>query len=172
MPDPFEAETVEVKDSLIQNRNAGQGLFAKRKIEFSEAVAFYNGFKFKSIENYRNYLTDCSQKFNYFDCQLGSVPTLFSEYLVISHFLRELKNYNATLGHKVNHDPDHPNVAMGAIEHPRFGSIHFFFALRTIFEGEEILVDYRYPKIDEIARNLPWYRWPSKARNSPKTVNT
>ena len=62
-----------------------------------------------------------------------------TEILDIPIKFRDLKNYNATLGHLVNHSQK-PNTWYGMFEHPRFGKIRSIVMLKDAKAGEELLV--------------------------------
>ena len=65
-----------------------------------------------------------------------------------------IAKYRATLGHKANHSFRYANSKYGMAYHPRFGKIRAIFAIRHISKGEEVLVNYQYPK----NANVPeWY---------------
>jgi len=64
-----------------------------------------------------------------------------------------LKNYCATLGHKMNHSFT-PNCYEWFFDHPRFGVIPCEKATRFIKAGEELFLDYEYDPY-----NCPrWFR--------------
>ena len=65
-----------------------------------------------------------------------------------------IENYNATLGHIVNHNFVKANAQFNRATHPRFGSIRTVVALRNIKKGEEILCNYNY---DESFAVPDWY---------------
>ena len=48
------------------------------------------------------------------------------------------------------------NVEYAWMEHPRFGNIGYYVAIKRIHKGEEILADYLYPK--SIEDLYPWYK--------------
>ena len=58
----------------------------------------------------------------------------------------DISKYRATLGHKVNHSFKFDKAAFGRAYHPRFGNIRTVYATADITKGEEILVNYGYPK--------------------------
>ena len=57
---------------------------------------------------------------------------------------RTTSDYCATLSHKANHSFE-PNCRWSRIDHPRFGFICSITAIRKIYEGEEVTVNYRLP---------------------------
>ena len=57
---------------------------------------------------------------------------------------RNITNYRATLGHKINHSFKFRNANFHPAYHPRFGNIGCAYAVSNIPKGEEILVDYQY----------------------------
>ena len=56
---------------------------------------------------------------------------------------RELNQYNATLGHLINHS-DQPNSWFSMIDHPRFGKIRSIEMTKNATAGEELFIDYGY----------------------------
>ena len=61
---------------------------------------------------------------------------------------QDLKQYNATLGHLINHSKK-PNAWIGMFDHPRFGKIRSIVTYKDLDADEEIFVDYGY--VDEYA---------------------
>ena len=83
----------------------------------------------------------------------SSFSNEFQKYLVVldsDHILNlpkkywSVEEYNATLGHFVNHSFKKPNARIDHATHPRFGPIRSIVALRKIMVGEEILCNYGY----------------------------
>ena len=53
----------------------------------------------------------------------------------------DINVYNASLGHKINHNSDY-NVDAGYIDHPRFGKIRSIVTTKEIQAGQEIFCQY------------------------------
>ena len=58
------------------------------------------------------------------------------------HF-RSVLNYNATLGHILNHSPT-PNAWFGMVDHPKFGKIRSIVLSKDVQAGEELFCNYGY----------------------------
>ena len=144
--DPYEIETVSVKESEISN--AGQGLFAKKPIAPEKIISFYNGVRYpkKRRESGKSY------KWSDFRLALDD-----STDLDIPLKLRSLKHYTSTLGHKACHtfDTIKINAKFDTFYHPRFGPIIALLSSRNIYTNEEILVNYNYKNIQ---RAPDWYK--------------
>ena len=65
-----------------------------------------------------------------------------------------IKNYRATLGHKINHSFKYANSRYGMAYHPRYGSVRAVYAIRHITREEEILANYGYKICVEVPK---WY---------------
>lgn len=57
-----------------------------------------------------------------------------------------IKKYNATLGHIVNHNFLKVNAKFDHATHPRFGPTRSIVSIMKIRKGEEILCNYNYPQ--------------------------
>ena len=109
---------------------AGEGLFAKRRIESGELVALYNGTR-----------TPPSLEDDWSDYRVHLTSELDID---IPDDMRELDQYCATLSHKANHSFQ-PNCRWSRTDHPRFGFICSITSSREIKAGEEVTVNYRLP---------------------------
>ena len=90
------------------------------------------------------------------DCNRNiiNLPSKYHQAIDIPKAYWSITKYRATLGHKANHSFKYANSKYGMAYHPRFGNIRALFAIRHITKGEEILVNYLYPK----QGNVPeWY---------------
>ena len=90
------------------------------------------------------------------DCNRNviNLPQKYRRAINIPKSYWSIAKYRATLGHKANHSFKYGNSKYGMAFHPRFGNIRAIFATRHITKGEEILVNYQYPKNS----NVPvWY---------------
>ena len=61
--------------------------------------------------------------------------------LNIPEEFRELKHYNATFGHLINHSKK-PNAWFAMVEHPRFGKIRSIVTYKDLPAGQELFCDY------------------------------
>jgi len=82
---------------------------------------------------------------------------------------RDLKDYRATLAHKVNHQFRGTNVDFEAVDHPVFGKIACFVATKNITRGSEVLTNYQY----DLEFAPPWYvqlhnQEKARRKNKPK----
>ena len=68
-----------------------------------------------------------------------------------------IKNYKATLGHKINHSFD-PNCRWDIIEHPVFGRIPRIVTIKDIKADEELTCHYMID-MEEAgeSENFQWY---------------
>lgn len=58
-------------------------------------------------------------------------------------YFRELSQYNATLGHLINHS-NQPNAWFSMIDHPRFGKIRSIEMTKDATAGDELFCDYGF----------------------------
>ena len=82
------------------------------------------------------------------------MPSKYRQVINIPRNYWSITKYRATLGHKANHSFRYANSKYGVAYHPRFGTIRAIFATRHITKGEEILVNYQYPKYSNVPK---WY---------------
>ena len=97
--DPYEQHFVEVRKSQIPN--AGQGLFAKNRIERCTVVAFYNGVRTKEDGKVEegadsNEGSEDESEGRY------RLKLSYDENLDIPQNMASIEKYCATLGHKVS----------------------------------------------------------------------
>ena len=144
--DPYEAATVEVLPSLI--RGAHSGLFLNRPVVPGEIVAFYSGFvihceaSLRALDR-REISEQSEHERNMYNIALDLPGE--EENLCIDLPLDlggDVEQYNATLGHKVNHsfEPNTEFVLFSA--HPVLGTIMALAATEDLEEGEELSVNY------------------------------
>ncbi|XP_023347759.1 histone-lysine N-methyltransferase SETD7 isoform X2 [Eurytemora carolleeae] len=131
--DMFENISVYISQSRVQG--AGEGLFAKSRIQKENIICFFNGVRkrklFRTVAGVDEEFSDYRIELDY---QISlDVPDQFTS----------ISSYNATLGHKACHSFN-PNSYFSQVYHPRFGEIISLIAYRDILEGEEILVNYGY----------------------------
>ena len=163
LPDPLENMNVELKTSSIPK--SGLGLFAKRSLEPNELVSMYNGYQTYGNKEYKKHSLHCKnitqgRVENEIEekCFKNLLRSYFGTVLDLPPWLDDLKVYNATLGHKVNHDfGSKINAHFGAIEHPRFGQIPVIFAKMSIYKGEEIFLDYGFDLSHDLKKLAPWF---------------
>lgn len=140
LPDPYEAEFVEVRTSTIPK--AGDGLFAKVNIDCGTVISFYNGVRVPCTEDSHDLADDNYRIALDEDLDLD-IPT----------DMTSIKEYNATLGHKICHSFT-PNTELETFYHPRFGIIKCLISVKEIEEGEEIFVNYQY----SLSCSPDWYK--------------
>ncbi len=140
--DPLEEKLVYVAESSIAN--AGRGVFCKANVSRGTVVAFYNGVKLTDLES-KVKLEDRRSGF-----RMDNDWAKKDEILNIPMAFRSLQDYNATLGHLVNHGVK-PNAWFGMIDHPRFGKIRSIVTLQDLPAHSELLVDYGY--LDQYAKS-------------------
>jgi len=145
VPDPYEQRTCKVQKSQVEG--GGEGLYAVRDIEKGEVVAFYNGVRLPYKPGTKEVWETSGYKiFVNADYKSGERIDLPGE-------LIHLKNYCATLGHKINHCFVY-NCTEWFFSHPRHGLVPCVVSTRKIHAGEEFLLHYGYDPL-----NCPsWYR--------------
>ena len=63
--------------------------------------------------------------------------------LLYIYVYRNVQNYNASLGHILNHSSK-PNAWYGMVDHPRFGKIRSIVLGKDVPANEELFCDYGY----------------------------
>ena len=96
--DPYEQHFVEIGQSLIPD--AGQGLFAKNRIDRNTVVAFYNGVRTKE-DGYEDDEINNSIPLKEEDHRYR-LNLSYNEELDVPRDMANVENYCATLGHKVS----------------------------------------------------------------------
>ena len=134
--DPWERERVEARASEVEG--AGQGLFARRRLERGELVALYNGTRSvpSLYEDWSDYRSVVSSQSSLSDPVLIRVHLSSACDIDIPEADQSTLNYCATLAHKANHSFS-PNCVWSRIDHPRFGLICSLTARERIEAGEE-----------------------------------
>ena len=94
--DPYEQHFVEIEKSRIPN--AGQGVFAKNRIERCTVVSFYNGVRTKDGDYVDDEEVDLETKHE--ECRYR-LNLSSNEELDVPREMANVENYSATLGHKV-----------------------------------------------------------------------
>ncbi|ELR22916.1 MORN repeat-containing protein [Acanthamoeba castellanii str. Neff] len=132
--DAYEGQHVYVDQSRVPH--SGQGLFAARDIDKDTIFSFYAGEKITHEFNDRRLWSECSNAISLDDDLVIDVPRPFDQ----------LDHYSASLGHKANHasPPDNNCIYYPYDGHPVFGRIKCLRSVRSIKQGEELLVDYGY----------------------------
>jgi len=158
--EPYESVTVEVRLSAA---GAGDGLFARRRVEPNTVVAFYNGVRIppeKTDED--ESWEDCSYRI--FLNAEGQEDT--SERMDIPTHLRSTNRYCATLAHKVNHSFQ-PNCQFGLYHHPMYGTVPCVTTISQVAKDEELTSYYKYALCDCPA----WYSqlWESLGKEKEST---
>ena len=90
---------------------AGQGVFLKRDAPQNTVVGFFNGISITLEDTFRNQeMKESVHKMwnDWSDDELIYVPKEYTD----------INTYNATFGHKINHNSDF-NVDAGYLDHPR-----------------------------------------------------
>ena len=149
--DPYTKNLIYIGDGVSDD-----GVFAKRDIEKGELVSYYSGLFWNNTEQalftrekFRNQTWE--EYWNIFRNLMSFDGPLK---IHIPKPFWNISSYRATLGHKVNHSFKKANTAFGQAFHPRFGNIRALYAVKDIFKGEEVLVDYGY----RLSTNVPdWY---------------
>jgi len=166
--DPYERHFVRIGKSRIPM--AGQGLFAKNRIEPFTVVAFYNGVRSQE----EDYVDDGSEddeeseddqvlcdKYRY------RLKLSAKEQLDVPKEMASIDKYNATLAHKIQHSFT-PNCEMDDFEHPRFGDIKCVATLRPVKAGEELTIHYQYQlNTAPIWYKKQWARHQKRERRMP-----
>ena len=132
LKDPLESGWLEVQPSTI--KGAGDGVFLKRDAPVNTIIGFFNGIRITLSETLVN--DDIKRSVHkmwndWIDDELLYVP---KEYISINA-------YNASFGHKINHNSE-ANVDAGYIDHPRFGRIRSIVTTKDVKAGQEIFCQY------------------------------
>lgn len=147
--DVYERSRVEVKVSSVEG--AGEGLYARVDLEPGMVVAYYNGLKMKAGEK-------SSAEFDtgygiFIDFARTWKEKQNTEHMDIPARYQSIKDYSATLGHKVNHSFD-PNMLFDVAEHPCYGRVPALRTLRRVRAGEELCAHYTM----DMENAYDWYR--------------
>ena len=130
--DPLEEEFLEVQTSSIEG--AGQGVFMKKDAEKGSVIGFFNGMIITLEDTLRNDTMKHSVHKMWNDWYTDEMVWIPPQYI-------DINAYNASLGHKINHNSDY-NVDAGYIDHPRFGKIRSIVTTQDIQAGQEIFCQY------------------------------
>ena len=134
--DFYEDQYLCVKNSTLGSK-AGRGVFLKQDARAGQVVGFYNGVRLNGIESK---LKVVDRKSPY---RMDNDWAVEGQVLNMPPGYRELNEYNATLGHLINHSKD-PNAAFSMFDHPRFGKIRSIELIKDVKEGQELFCDYGY----------------------------
>ena len=118
-------------------QEAGRGVFLKRNAKKGQVIGFYNGVRMTDLES-KIKVEDRKSPY-----RIDNDWATPSEIMNIPEKFRDLKNYNATLGHLINHSKK-ANTWFSMIDHPRFGKIRSIVMLKDVGANEELFVDYGY----------------------------
>ena len=124
LTDPYETQMVEVRASNIAK--AGQGVFLKQTVLKNTIVSYFNGVRRKEEDVF-----DSTKMFNKKSPYIVEIGEM-DDFLDIPQDLAKWDKYQASTGHKVNHD----RVANGRFsecEHPRFGTILCLVTLKVSY---------------------------------------
>jgi len=132
LKDPLEDYWVEFQESTI--KGAGDGVFLKRDAPKNTIVAFFNGIHISLDDTLRNEKMKQSVHKMWNDWDSDAMVYIPKNYININA-------YNASSGHKINHNSDY-NVDAGYIDHPRFGKIRSIVTTKNLKAGEEIFCEY------------------------------
>ena len=136
--DPYEALQVEVRESLV--KDGGEGVFALQPLAKKTVIAFYNGVRLPPVMEVGDW-EDCSYRiFLHTD---EEEEEDFLECLDIPVKMRDLGEYCATLGHKINHSFS-PNCQFSHYSHPLYGEIPCVVTTQHVDKGEELFSYYHY----------------------------
>lgn len=142
--EPFEEQQVEVRQSKMEN--AGEGVFALRSLPLGSLACFYHGIY---IEDGAESPSECPDYQIFTDWQRA--PSSPSLDILPKHW--SIDNYQASLGHKVNHSFE-ANCRYIQFWHPVFA--HTCLAvvtIRNVVRGEELTTNYRY----DINESPDWF---------------
>ena len=109
LKDPLEDSYLDVFPSTISG--AGDGVFLKRSAPKNTIVGFFNGINITLDDTFRNVDMKESVHKMWNDWETDELLYVPKNYISIN-------SYNATFGHKINHNSDY-NVDAGYINHPR-----------------------------------------------------
>ena len=110
LKDPLEEFYLEVLPSTISG--AGDGVFLKRNAPKNTVVGFFNGINITLEDTFKDQDMKSSVHKMWNDWETDELLYIPKEFININA-------YNATFGHKINHNSDY-NVDAGYITHPRY----------------------------------------------------
>ncbi|CAB4061253.1 unnamed protein product [Lepeophtheirus salmonis] len=113
-------------------------LYAKRNMPPHSLVSYYNGYFIPSkiaYDNVSDWNNGYKNSMSYDNIYMMNMPIDCAD----------IKNYVATLGHKVNHHFWNNNIQFGYVKHPLYGHIRSLVSLKYVFRGQELFADYHYP---------------------------
>jgi len=151
--DPYERKTVYSGLSAM-GEGAGDGLFLHKDVSAGTMVSFYNGIRIMPGE-IPPFRSDSYQIF--LDWRPTNIQNNDREYLDIPPECVSLKNYRASLGHKINHSFQ-PNCIWDQIIHPTFGRIPSIITLMDLKAGTELTCHYMIDMQEASGiDHLQWY---------------
>lgn len=164
LPDPYEAELVEVRESKVPG--AGEGVYALKEIQKGQFFAMYAGIQVDDEQSKILHENYCEPNFNgSYPCDKYSIATYMGANIYLPTPWHRRDHNCATSAAKINNDFE-PNVSSRFVdvEHPRFGLIMGTECLKPIKPGEEILINYGYAHKNKtleesikIKGNHQWY---------------
>ena len=115
-------------------KGAGDGVFLKKDAPKNTIVAFFNGIHITLDDTLRN------------EDMKKSVHKMWNDWdsdamVYIPKNSININTYNASFGHKINHNSDF-NVDAGYIDHPRFGKIRSIVTTSHLKAGQELFCEY------------------------------
>ncbi|TRY79905.1 hypothetical protein TCAL_09831 [Tigriopus californicus] len=143
--DPYDHRTIKLDASTIEE--AGEGVFARRKIPAFSSACTFSGINLRNSEEVQLYLNPfrshlpIMQRSMKYGIKLQRYP--FQQFQIPPHMDLTLGSWKPNLGHKVNAILlSKRNVMFLDFEHPRYGLIMHCYALRDIQAGEELFSYY------------------------------
>lgn len=115
-------------------KGAGDGVFLKRPAPKNTVVAFFNGIHITLQDTLNNQEMKNSVHKMWNDWESDDMVYIPKNWTPIHA-------YNASFGHKINHNSDF-NVDAGYINHPRFGKIRSIVTTQDLEAGEELFCQY------------------------------
>lgn len=132
LKDPLEEYWVDIQKSTIQG--AGDGVFMKRDAPRNTVVGFFNGIRITLADTMSNSNMKQSVHKMWNDWTSDEMLYIPKEFISVN-------SYNASTGHKINHNSDY-NVDAGYIDHPRFGKIRSIVTTQDLKQGQELFCQY------------------------------
>ena len=161
IPDEVGTEYVEVK---TVDDFKGDGTYALKDIEANTLIMLYSGFRTQNS----GYMPDKYVSKSKPHAYRQSVGFCKGVVVDIPDGYEDVFKYNATIGHKANHDFNN-HVEHGQVDSARFGLISTLYTIRSIKKGEEIFSHYWYPISDKLPKNFHWYldQWEEFKKSNP-----
>ena len=126
----------------------GDGLVAKIDIPESSLIAQFGGFRIKNNRRLAKKYQNPDAPFVYQQA-VSVCPGVHTD---IPHGFEDIKVYNGTYGHKINHHHDR-NVNPDFVDTARYGLLTLWRTIKPIKKGEELLTTYNWNP-----DKYPWIR--------------